>query len=176
MKKFNHIVYFVIGLALLFSSCQRKVDVVKEKEAIRAVIDAEKQGYFDKDLGKMASTWVQGPSSVKIFMFQKGETDLFGWDKISESSREEIAKIDSNYKNIHLEFSDFQFNIYESSAWAVFKAKWNWTYKEEQKNVEQTRIMAFEKVEGKWKTTLMAIYNVPAEKEEAQKNTEKGSK
>ena len=172
MKKLNHIVYFVIGPVLFFSSCQRKVDVEKEKEAIRALINTEKQGYFDKDLGKMASTWVQRPSSVKIFMSQNGETDLFGWAKISESSREEIAKIDSNYRNIRLEFSDFQFNVYESGAWAIFKAKWNWTYKEEQKAMEQTRIMAFEKVEEKWKTTLMAIYSVPVEKEETQKKTE----
>jgi hypothetical protein len=169
MQKLNFRVYVVIGLALFFSSCHHKVDIEKEKEAIKAVIEAEKQGYFDKNLEKMAATWVQKSSSVKMFMSQVGEVDLFGWAKISERSKEEIAAIDSSYRNIHLEFSDFQFNIYESSAWAIFKARWNWFYKEEQKKLEQTRIMAFEKVEGKWKITLMAIYAVPIEKEEAQK-------
>jgi hypothetical protein len=122
MQKLNFVVYVVIGLALCFSSCKPTVDVEKEKSAIRAVIEAEKQGYFDKSLERMAATWVQKSSSVKMFMSQKGEVDLFGWARISERSKEEIAAIDSNYTNIDLQFSDFQFNIYEGSAWAIFKA------------------------------------------------------
>jgi len=176
MQKLNHSVYFVMGLALLFSSCQRKVDIDKEKEAIKAVMEAEKKGFFDKSLEEMAATWVQKPSSVKMFMTQEGEVDLFGWAKISEHSKAELAGMDPEYKNMNVEFSDFQFNIYENSAWTIFKARWDWTYKEEQKKAEQTRIMAFEKADGKWKATLMAIYNVPTVKEAEQSRTDKGSK
>ncbi len=176
MQKSNFIVYVVIGLALLFSSCQRKVDIDKEKEAIRAVIEAEKKGFFDKSLEQMAATWVQKPSSVKMYMSQEGEMDLFGWVSINERSKQEIARIDSEYENVHLEFSDFQFNIYETNAWVIFKAKWDLTYKGESTLWEQTRIMAFEKVDREWKITLMAIYAVPTAKEAAQYTTEKGSK
>ena len=169
MQKSKFVVYAVIGLALLFSSCQREVDFAKEKEAIKAVMEAEKKGFFDKSLEEMAATWVQKPSSVKMFMTQEGEVDLFGWEKINEHSKAELAGMDPEYKNMNVEFSDFQFNIYENSAWTIFKARWNWTYKEEPGKAEQTRIMAFEKADGKWKATLMAIYAVPTKKEEAQK-------
>jgi hypothetical protein len=176
MKKLNHVAWFALCLAPFFSSCQTKVDVEKEREAIKAVLEQEKKGFFDKNFEMMAATWVQKPSSVKMYMSQDGEIDLFGWAKISEGDKEGVAKDRSDYKNMQLEFSDFQFNIYESNAWAIFKAQWNWTYKDTPGKLEQTRIMALEKVEGKWKITLMAIYNVPAEKEEARKKTEKGSK
>jgi hypothetical protein len=176
MKKLNCVVWFAICLAPFFSSCQTRVDLEKEKEAIKAVLEQEKKGYFDKNSEMMAATWVQKSSSVKMFMSQEGEIDMFGWEKISERDKEDISKDYSDYKNIHVGYSDFQFSLYESNAWAIFKARWDWTYKDKPGKLEQTRIMAFEKVEGKWKTTLMAIYNVPTEKEEAQKKTEEGSK
>jgi hypothetical protein len=176
MKKLKYVVWCSICLALFFSSCQTKVDPEKEKEAIKAVLEQEKKAYFDKNFDMMAATWVQKPSSVKMYMMQEGETDLFGWIKISERDKQDISKERSEYKNIQLEFTDFQINVYETNAWAIFKAKWNWTYKDTPGRMEQTRIMAFEKVEGKWRIALMAIYNVPTEKEQAQKKTEKGSK
>ena len=173
MKKLNCVIWFAICLVPLVSSSQTKVDVEKERAAIKAVLEEEKKGYFDKNFEMMAATWVQKPSSVKMFMSQEGERDMFGWEKISEGDRKAISEDRSGYKNIQVEFSDFQFNIYESNAWAIFKAKWNWMYKDTPRKLEQTRIMAFEKVEGNWKITLMAIYNVPAAKMDAQKKTEK---
>jgi hypothetical protein len=170
MQKSNLVGYILIGLALCLPSCQPRVDVDKERDAIKAVIEEEKNGYFDKSLERMAATWVQKSSSVKMFTSQEGELDLFGWAKINEQSKKEIAGMDPEVKNIHVDFSDFQFNIYQSSAWAIFKAKWNWTYKEEQQKLEQTRIMAFEKTDGKWKITLMAIYAVPTERTEVHKS------
>jgi len=156
-------VYVAVVLALL-PSCRRQVDTEKEQAAIRAVIEAEKKGYFDKKLEEMAATWVQSPSSVKMVMSRDGEVDLFGWSRINDSSSQHLAELDS-LQNVRLEFSDFQFHIYEASAWAIFKANWNWSHAGQDGHLQQTRIMAFEKVGGQWKITLMAIYNVPPEKQ-----------
>jgi hypothetical protein len=164
MKKMRLTVCFVIVFVLFFSSCQPKVDIEKEKDAIKAVLELEKKGYFDKDFGTIASTWAQKPFSVKLFMSAEGETDWFGWAKISEGDKEGLSKDYSDYKDRRVEYSDFQFNIYGSNAWAIFKARWNWTFKDEQQKLEQTRIMAFEKIKGEWKITLMAIYNIPTER------------
>ncbi len=158
--------YGLVVLAFLCPSCQRKVDVEKEQQAITAVIDAEKKGYFDKSLEEMAATWVQDSSSVKVFMSRDGEVDLLGWPKINEHSKQEIGQTDSTYQNIRLQFSDFRFYIYETSAWAIFKAHWNWSHSGQQEQLQQERIMAFEKVGGEWKITLMAIYSVPPQERE----------
>jgi len=164
MLKSRWHVYIPVVLALL-PSCQRQVNTEKEQQAIKAVIEAEKKGYFDKSLEEMAATWVQSPSSVKMFMSRDGEVDLFGWPRINDRSKQEIAGIDTQ-QNIRLEYSDFQFHIYPTSAWAVFKANWHWSRAGQEEQMQQTRIMAFEKVEGKWKITLMALYAVPSEKRE----------
>ena len=67
-------------------------DLERDKEAIRAVLEKEKQGYFARDFETIASTWVQTPSSVKLFMSAQGETDFLGWAKISEGIRKELDR------------------------------------------------------------------------------------
>jgi hypothetical protein len=173
MKKAHCFVYLLVSLVPFVALCQPKVDVEKEKDAIQAVLEEEKKGYFERNFEKIASTWLQKPSSVKMFMGEKGEMELFGWTKISESDKEGISKDRSEYKNMDVKYSDFHYHIYERSAWTVFKARWDWIFGDKPGKLEQTRIMAFEKVEGKWKITLMAIYNVPTEKQEAQQKGEK---
>ncbi len=176
MARIHWFAYLVIGLAPFLSACQPRVDIEKEKDAIRAVLEEEKKGFFEKNSEKMAATWVQKPSSVKMYMGQNEELDMFGWAKISERDKADLAKGWSDYKDMHVDFSDFQFNLYEKNAWILFKARWGWTYKGEPGKLEQTRIMALEKIEGKWKITLMAIYQVPTQQQQAEETTQKGSK
>lgn len=176
MKRLAFAVCVVVLVFAVISIAQtpaqpKSGNLEQEKDAIKAVLEKEKQGYFAKDFEIIASTWVQKPSSVKLFMSAQGETDFFGWAKISEGDKEGLAKDYSDYKNRRAEFSDFQFNIYGSNAWVIHKTRWNWTFKDEQQKLEQTRIMALEKINGEWKITLMAIYNVPTETEKkAQKD------
>jgi hypothetical protein len=168
MKKHYVSMFIILSLAFLYSSTLLMAaidekDALKAATEIEAVLNKEKKGYFDKDFEVIASTWVQKASSVKIFMSAKGETYLNGWDKIAEFSKKELAADYSEYKNRSVEFSDFNYNIQEKTAWVIFKASWKWTYKGQLQTLRQTRINAFEKVDGKWKITLMAIYNVPTE-------------
>lgn len=167
MLRRDWLVCVPIALALFCPSCGRPVDVAKEQQAIRAVIEAEKKGYFDKNLEEMAATWAQRSSSVKMFLSRSGEVDLVGWPKINDQSKQEIAAPDSTYKDMRLEFSDYQFTVYETSAWAILKARWNWLHRGVAEQLQQTRVMAFEKMDGQWKITLMAIYNAPTGREPA---------
>jgi hypothetical protein len=176
MSKKYYFAYLVIGLAPFISACQPKVDIEKEKDAIKAVLEEEKKGFFEKNSERMAATWVQKPSSVKMFMGQNEEIDMFGWAKISERDKADLARGWSDYKDMRVDYSDFQFNIYERNAWILFKARWGWTYNGEPGKLEQTRIMALEKFEGKWKITLMAIYNVPSQQQQSEKAAGKGPK
>jgi len=163
MLKRSWSVYAPVVAALGCASCQRQIDVGKETQAIKAVIEAEKKGYFDKSLEEMAATWVQSPSSVKMGMSRDSEVDLFGWTKINDQSKQALANVDPTRTNIQVEFSDYQFHIYETSAWAIFKANWQWSRGGHEEHLQQRRILAFEKVGGDWKITLMAMYNVPSE-------------
>jgi hypothetical protein len=51
----------------------------------------------------------------------------------------------------------------DEAAWVMCEALWEGTYQGNPMNMVQTRINILEKTGGKWKFTLMAIYNQPQE-------------
>jgi ketosteroid isomerase-like protein len=152
-------------LLLFGTSCQKKIDKAKEEAAIKAVIEEEKSAFMERDFERMAATWIHSPSSTKIYMAKEGQKSFFGWDKIREMDKEGWTKDSSDRKKITLDFSDYQFNIYNECAWILCKATWSWNANSKPNTVKQNRILAFEKQDGKWKYTLMAIYNIPIEKD-----------
>ena len=79
--------------ALIFMSilgCTGKIDIEKEKEAIKAVIEEEKNAYFSQDFVRMSATWIQKPSSIKLYMTENGPIEFLGWEKIAEHDKENI--------------------------------------------------------------------------------------
>jgi hypothetical protein len=150
----------ILGITM---SCQKKIDKANEEVAIKAVIEEEKSAFMDRDFERMAATWIHNPSSVKIYMDKEGQKSFLGWDKIREADKESWAKDSYDRKKITLDFSDYQFNIYNECAWILCKATWHWNDNGKPNTVKQNRILAFEKQDGKWKYTLMAIYHIPGE-------------
>jgi hypothetical protein len=152
-------------LILVGTSCQKKIDKAKEEAAIKAVIEEEKSAFMERDFERMTATWIQNPSSVKLYMGKEGQTSYVGWDKIREMDKEGWAKDSSDRKKITLSFSDYQFNIYNECAWVLCNATWSWSVNDKPNTVKQSRILAFEKPDGKWKFSLMAIYALPGEED-----------
>jgi hypothetical protein len=153
----------LLSLGLLtMAACQEKIDVAKEKEAIKAVFEAEKAGFFSRDASAMAETWVQEPSSAKIYMSAQGQTRYDGWDAVRKHDLG-LTKDDSWDRNlVKAEYSDYQIDIMDDSAWVLCKAAFSGTGDSANMNVQQSRIVVMKKVGGKWKFALMAIYNIPA--------------
>ena len=148
-------------LIVVSSSCQKKVDILAEQEAIKAVMEEEKRAFYNRDLEALAATWIQEPSSIKLYMNKDGQTQLIGWDKIYADDKQYLETDTMDRKKIDISFSDYQFNIYENNAWVMLKTIWKIPQNDTTLIFEQTRISAFEKTDGKWKYILMAIFNVP---------------
>ena len=165
----TNVIAFLTMTLLISTSCQKKIDILKEQEAIKSVMEEEKNSFFNKDPERMAATWIQKPSSIKLYMMNTGQIQLIGWDKIYESDKKYMETDTLDRKNMKIIFSDYQFNIYENNAWVFFKATWNVPYNDSIVAFEQTRISAFEKSDGKWKYKLMAIYNIPPKEETVSK-------
>jgi hypothetical protein len=161
----NKVLLLTTVIFIALSSCEKKIDIEKEKEAIKAVFEQEKDGFFAQNLETMAETWRQKPSSVKIFMSAEGQTKFEGWDAISKHSREEVADTTLDRKLITVTFKDYQINIIDDeSAWVMCNALWEGTYQGAPIKMVQTRIQVLEKTDGKWKFALMALYSQPQEK------------
>jgi len=161
----NRMLLLTAVIFIALSSCEEKIDIEKEKEAIKAVFEQEKDGFFAQDLEAMAETWIQEPSSVKMYMSAEGQTKFEGWEAINKNSREEVADTTWDRKLVTVTFKDYQINILDDeSAWVMCNALWEGTNQGAPMQIVQTRIQVLEKTDGKWKFALMALYNQPQEK------------
>jgi hypothetical protein len=50
---------FIALIMLTYISCKEKVDIAKEKEAIKAVFEQEKTAYFKQDYAGIGEFWVK---------------------------------------------------------------------------------------------------------------------
>jgi hypothetical protein len=155
---------FILLCPLLIGicSCTAPVNVDKEKEAIKAVIQEEKDGYFARDTARLAETWVQDSSARKIYFSADGMVYLDGWNKVNEDHKANLeSEMWDNAGDLKAEFSDFEFNIYGKTALVFCNTTWTGMLYGKELNAVQKRILHFVKVNGKWKYDLMAIYRIP---------------
>lgn len=155
MKKFTLI--FLAFLTILTYSCKEKIDLEKERSAIIAVIEAETEAFFDKDIDRLASFHIQDDSNIRLTATKSGYTYDVGWDKIesfflnyfeNEMGPGEYYEVKKNYK----------IKIYDKSAWAAY----NNYYYDSNDQLLSTSIhtQILEKVNGEWKLVFYtSIYN-----------------
>jgi len=150
----------VLGL-IVFASGKQRGDFGKEGEAIKAVFEAEKAAYFDRNPIGMGESWVKEPTSMKIWLSPKGLTKIMGWDKIDASIREETADDSWDRKKVTATFSNYQIDVMGDSAWVVCDTDWSGIYKDRPMKLRQSRISVLKKINGQWKFALVAIYEIP---------------
>ena len=87
MKKY---VLTILALVLLAgTSCQKKVDIEKEKEAILALITEETQAYHDKDYERFAACYVQDENNIRILGGENEKMSYtIGYEKVGSSFKE----------------------------------------------------------------------------------------
>ena len=163
MKK-GLVALLVLGV-LAFVSCEKKVDIEKEREAIKATFEAEKAGFFNRDFVAMGTTWIKEPSAQKIFMTDKGQTKIIGWENISASDRKATEDSSWDRKLVTVTFSNYQIDIMDESAWVVCDTDWSGVFKDQPMKLRQSRISVLKKTNGEWKFAVMAIYQIPEAQE-----------
>ena len=145
------------------TSCQEKIDIEKEKEAIKAVIEQESKAYFNQDYVAMGETIVKEPSSVKMYMTQKGQFRYEGWDKINAQNQIETSDTTWNRKLFKGRFLNYKIDVMDNSAWVLCDKHWEGINKGESMTMDQSRIYVLKKVDNKWKIALIAMYTIPKE-------------
>jgi hypothetical protein len=135
-------------------SCQDKMDIEKEKEAIKAVIEEETQSYLDNDFKELANAHLQDETTLRISAWKDGYQILNGWKAIGDSLKS-LIEADTNDVKVKFTNSDYLIKIYPQSAWAAFTQIWSATY-EGKDYTSQTRETRFlEKVKGEWKIVFL---------------------
>jgi len=81
MKKEAYLLFSALLLMLVFSACKPRVDIEKEKEAIKSVINAETQAWIDKDPERMKQFYIQDQYQTRVNIQDSVYTITTGWDK-----------------------------------------------------------------------------------------------
>ena len=81
MKKYLWTLFALILLA--GTSCQEKIDIEKEKEAIMAVIQEEGDAFAAMDMERLFAVHVQDSLDTRLGLGENSYTIWAGWDEIS---------------------------------------------------------------------------------------------
>jgi len=160
---------FVLSLITGCISCQKKIDIEKEKEAIIAVIEEETDAYFHRDYERWANTYIQDETNIRLTASSNGYNYIVGWDDLN-------SYFEENFKEPELQLTpvktDYKIKILGNAAWVVCNEKYinNETGKDVGGNPIEVRIL--EKVDGEWKIGFLSLVSTKSYEKEVGEEPE----
>ena len=151
-------------LALIFFagiSCQEKIDIEKENEAIKAVIDGSAKSYHARDFEGIASAWVHDETAIRLNAAKGGFGYTVGWEK--QDLRYKTMFKDNPEPSTNKEVnSNYYIKVFKEGALAVYDTDmYNSAEELIRKSIHTTFL---EKDNGQWKiaylsTVITSSYN-----------------
>ena len=151
MKKylFALIAFSIIACA----SCQQKIDVAQEEEAIKNVIREEIECFVAQDI-KEAEFYKKADYLRIITNDGNSHQQTVGWDSLYASVKRITEADRSEVSDVKFECKDFHIKVYDDVAWAVYEVPLSWIWKGKLWESSDTKVTFLEKVEGDWKIVL----------------------
>jgi len=167
MKKYLLTLFALILLA--GTSCQEKIDIEKEKEAIITVIEEETNAYLARDFDRLAATWVQDETIIRLGADKSGYGYWVGWEEIGSTIKENFEGESEPVESKEVK-TNYKIKVYKESAWAVFD---NETYNSEGALTNKSIHVEFlEKIDGEWKIVYLSIVSTSSYEDEVENETE----
>ncbi len=150
MKKYLWTLFALIILA--GTSCQEKIDIEKEKEAIKAVIEKETNAYFARDIDQQFEAFLQDETTVGVAVGKDGLAD--GWEEFSAFYKG-MYENSPEPTNLQVKNKNYIIKVYKDCAWAVYD---EYSVDENDSISSGPRCIRFmEKVDGEWKIVLLSV-------------------
>jgi hypothetical protein len=157
---------------LLITGCTpptEEIDVTKEEEAIKALIEKSTQAFFDRDLELLSATQVTDESFIKLQAYQSGYDYNVGWEE-RIASLNELIKNNPDPAATKLKNANYKIKVYPKSAWAVYDQN---LYDSEGNFLNMSIQARFlEKVEGEWKIVYLSSVGVTSYEQEEDEEEE----
>jgi ketosteroid isomerase-like protein len=156
MKK---LVFAFLSGMILFSACQPKVDIEKEKGSIKAVLEGETAAFLAKDLDKLSSFYVQDELNTRLQQTCSIEHPIYsGWSNVKsflETMMKESGNEDTSVKNSK---EDLIIKIKGDCAWVVNKDVWSWEANGKPATGYGIQTTFMEKIDGNWKISMFSYF------------------
>ncbi len=138
---------------VVLMSCQQSIDVEKEKEAIKAVIESSGQAWLDRDYEAMKEIWLQSDMSSRIgagpggYMHTQGYKDRLAWYEQYFDDNPEA----SDSKEL---FENYRISVRPEMAWALV----DHAVVDSEGDTLNYGLFTYilEKKDGKWKLALLS--------------------
>jgi hypothetical protein len=147
MKK---IIFSFLALSLIAgSSCQIKINIEKEEEAIKQVVQAQLDAIKAASYDGEAAVWAQRPYIVR--------RDIVGWDSVSVFYQEGYKQWNDEPENQIRVFTASNFDIHINGNFASvfhdehYESFWNG----EERTSDDRKHKYLEKIEGEWKVITL---------------------
>ena len=142
------------------TSCQRAVNVEKEKEAILAVLQEEGDAVIAQDKDRLFALHVQDDLETRLELGEYGFSTYKGWDEVGallgdwiDSDGEVAGENPVNTKE------NMVIKVTGNTAWLTYDNKWEWTNDGITGGYNNIQIIFLEKIKGEWKISFSAIYS-----------------
>jgi len=169
MKKLS---FVILSSIALFSACQPKVDIEKEKAAIQDVIRQEVNAFITKDMDKFVSFYVQDESNTRLQQSCSVEYPIItGWINVKSFLEPMMNRFGTEVTNVKNSKEDFIIKVKGDCAWVVNKDVWS--YEDNGKPVQGTAIQTtfMEKIDGNWKISLLSHFSRGQSSDESKDTT-----
>lgn len=118
MKKYLIPIIALVFLTMSPSSAKEKVEKEKEKAAIKKVIEETTNAYKAKDFDRIAKTYVQDETTVRLVSNKNGFFLNKDWKEIGPKIKQNFENnpypITRKYEKIN-----YTIKVYDKSAWAI---------------------------------------------------------
>ena len=153
MKKYQFI--FIAMLFLIGYSCQKKVDIEKEKAAVIEALKAEGSTFAANDLAGVFALHIQDSTATRL----DGYRIYKGWDEIKSLYASYLAGNtgDTSWTNPRNIKENIICKVTGNSAWLICDNIWKYEYVGKPVEWSNVQIAFFEKVDGKWKFSFNAF-------------------
>lgn len=128
------------------------VDIKKEQEAIKRVIERQNEGWLKKNYDIEAEVWAHEPYIVKVS--QNGE-EVIGWDAVSARYKRKFAGCAPG-PDFKYTYSNFHFKIYDNIAWVTHEQSLKMPGMTAIRTLKGWESRILEKRNGKWKIVYHA--------------------
>ncbi len=154
MKKY--FLLFTVIIMVSFISCQQKVDIEKEKEAIMTVIRAESKTALNGDVAGLTSCYIQDEYNTRLMVRDDSYQIITGWDNLGpffDRFKEYAGQDNSSWT---FSKDNAVVKVTGNTAWAICDNIWKEKTEEGENKDESIQVTFLEKVEGAWKISFAA--------------------
>ncbi len=166
MKNFTFLTLFILLLPL--SGCQNNVDSAAEEEAIKAVITAETNAFWEQNLVALLETLTQDDNVIYISVGSNGYHERMGWENNYAYYKKAASEDWSDWTDISVKRSNWKIDIHGETAFVAYNQEMNFKLNDEPMTTHSKEIRLLKKVKGEWKISAIQWIDLSSFEEEGE--------